>query len=91
MRLPCPHASHGGLLSQSAILNQNTRRSRMLSPAVTSPATPTPVEEIAEAVDHIGPLHGLPSKIASGWPARARRSLPTQATCSSKRALRPQT
>jgi signal transduction histidine kinase len=32
----------------------------MLSPAVTSPATPTPVEEIAEAVDHIGPLHGLP-------------------------------
>jgi hypothetical protein len=23
-------------------------------------ATPTPVEEIAEAIDHIGPLHGLP-------------------------------
>jgi signal transduction histidine kinase len=32
----------------------------MLSPAVTAPASPTPVEEIAEAVDHIGPLHGLP-------------------------------
>jgi len=32
----------------------------MLSPAVVTPASPTPVEEIAEAVDHIGPLHGLP-------------------------------
>jgi signal transduction histidine kinase len=31
----------------------------MLSPAVTAPATPTPVEEIAEAVNRIGPLHGL--------------------------------
>ena len=31
----------------------------MLSPAVTSPACPTPAEEIAEAIDRIGPLHGL--------------------------------
>ncbi len=32
----------------------------MLSPAVIRPACPTPAEEIAEAVDRIGPLHGLP-------------------------------
>jgi signal transduction histidine kinase len=32
----------------------------MLSPAVVAPASPTPVEEIAEALDRIGPLHGLP-------------------------------
>jgi signal transduction histidine kinase len=32
----------------------------MLSPAVLPPVTPTPAEEIAEALDHIGPLHGLP-------------------------------
>jgi signal transduction histidine kinase len=32
----------------------------MLSLAVTAPATPTPPEEIAAALDHIGPLHGLP-------------------------------
>ena len=32
----------------------------MLSPAVTAPATPTPVEEIAAALDHIAALHGLP-------------------------------
>jgi len=32
----------------------------MFSPAVTAPATPTPVEEIAAALEHIGPLHGLP-------------------------------
>jgi len=32
----------------------------MLSPAVTSPATPTPAEEIAEALQRIGPLQGLP-------------------------------
>jgi hypothetical protein len=32
----------------------------MLSPAVTAPATPTPVEEIAAALERIGPLHGLP-------------------------------
>jgi signal transduction histidine kinase len=31
----------------------------MLSPAVTPPACPTPAEEIAEAIDRIGPLHGL--------------------------------
>ena len=32
----------------------------MLSPAVTPPACPTPAETIAEAIDHIVPLHGLP-------------------------------
>jgi signal transduction histidine kinase len=32
----------------------------MLSPAVTPPACPTPVEEIAAALEHIGPLRGLP-------------------------------
>jgi signal transduction histidine kinase len=32
----------------------------MLSPAVTSPATPTPHEEIAAAIDRVVPLHGLP-------------------------------
>jgi signal transduction histidine kinase len=32
----------------------------MLSPAVTPPACPTPAEEIAEAIDRIVPLHGMP-------------------------------
>jgi signal transduction histidine kinase len=32
----------------------------MLSPAVTPPACPTPAETIAEAINRIGPLHGLP-------------------------------
>jgi signal transduction histidine kinase len=32
----------------------------MLSPAVTPPATPTPPEQIAEALQRIGPLNGLP-------------------------------
>ena len=32
----------------------------MLSPAISPPACPTPVEEIAAALDRIGPLHGLP-------------------------------
>ncbi len=32
----------------------------MLSPAVTPPTQPTPVEEIAAALEHIGPLRGLP-------------------------------
>jgi signal transduction histidine kinase len=32
----------------------------MLSPAVTTPACPTPPEEIAAALERIGPLHGLP-------------------------------
>ena len=32
----------------------------MLSPAVTPPACPTPVETIAEAIERIGPLNGLP-------------------------------
>jgi signal transduction histidine kinase len=31
----------------------------MLSPAVATPTGPTPVEEIAAALDRIGPLHGL--------------------------------
>jgi len=31
----------------------------MLSPAVTAPAAPTPVEEIAAALERIGPLQGL--------------------------------
>lgn len=32
----------------------------MLSPAVIPPVCPTPVEEIAAALDRVGPLHGLP-------------------------------
>ncbi len=32
----------------------------MLSPALSAPASPTPVEEIAAALDRIGPLQGLP-------------------------------
>jgi signal transduction histidine kinase len=32
----------------------------MLSPAVTSPVTPTPPEEIAAAIERVVPLHGLP-------------------------------
>ncbi|MGH9606237.1 MAG: sensor histidine kinase [Terracidiphilus sp.] len=32
----------------------------MLSPAVSAPPSPTPVEEIAEALDRISSLHGLP-------------------------------
>ncbi len=31
----------------------------MFSPAVAAPAAPTSAEEIADALDHIGPLHGL--------------------------------
>jgi signal transduction histidine kinase len=31
----------------------------MLSPAVTAPASPTPVEEIAAAIERVVPLHGL--------------------------------
>ncbi len=31
----------------------------MLSPTLAAPACPTPVEEIADALDHIGALHGL--------------------------------
>ena len=33
---------------------------RMFAPAVTAPLSPTPVEEIAEALERIGPLKGLP-------------------------------
>ena len=32
----------------------------MLSPSVAAPPHPTPPETIAEALDHIGPLHGMP-------------------------------
>jgi signal transduction histidine kinase len=32
----------------------------MLSSAVAPPACPTPVETIADALDHVGPLNGLP-------------------------------
>jgi signal transduction histidine kinase len=32
----------------------------MLSPTVSTPATPTPAEKIAEALERIGPLNGLP-------------------------------
>ena len=32
----------------------------MLSPVLTPPACPTSAETIAEALDRIGPLHGLP-------------------------------
>jgi len=32
----------------------------MLSPAVSPPAIATPLDEIAEALERIGPLHGLP-------------------------------
>jgi signal-transduction protein with cAMP-binding, CBS, and nucleotidyltransferase domain len=32
----------------------------MLSPAIAPPACPSSVEAIADALDHIGPLHGLP-------------------------------
>jgi signal transduction histidine kinase len=32
----------------------------MLSPSVTAPPQPTPPETIADALDRIGPLHGLP-------------------------------
>ncbi|MGD0155987.1 MAG: ATP-binding protein [Terracidiphilus sp.] len=32
----------------------------MFSPAVVAPATPTPPEEIADALENIGALHGLP-------------------------------
>jgi signal transduction histidine kinase len=32
----------------------------MLSPVLASPATPTPAEQIAEAIDRVGPLTGLP-------------------------------
>jgi signal transduction histidine kinase len=32
----------------------------MLSPVLSSPVTPTPAEQIAEAIDRVGPLTGLP-------------------------------
>ena len=40
-------------------LSLRPRGARMLSPAVTPPACPTPAATIAEALDRIGPLHGL--------------------------------
>jgi signal transduction histidine kinase len=48
------------LAALAAILNVRYGGSRMLSPAVTAPATSTPAEEIAAALDHISALHGLP-------------------------------
>ena len=44
----------------SAILNMHPGGTRMLSPAVvTAPASPTPVEEIAAAIERVTPLQGL--------------------------------
>src|SRR5579859_6240277 len=34
----------------------------MLSPAAITPVAPSPVEKIAEALEHIGPLQGLPQE-----------------------------
>jgi signal transduction histidine kinase len=47
-------------VSPSDILNQHPGGPRMASPLLTPPACPTPVEEIAAAIDHVAPLHGLP-------------------------------
>jgi len=46
----------------------------MLSPAVTSPACPTPAETIAEAINRIGPLTGLPFEDRL-WLARHGREM----------------
>jgi hypothetical protein len=45
----------------------------MLSLSVVPPVTPTPVDEIAEALDRIGPLHACRLRIGCGWHATARR------------------
>ncbi len=45
----------------------------MLSLAVVPPVTPTPVEEIAEALDRIGALHACLLRIAFGWRVTARK------------------
>jgi signal transduction histidine kinase len=50
----------------------------MLSSAVTAPSTPTPVEEIAEALEHIVPLHGLPLEDRL-WLARNGREVKANA------------
>ncbi len=49
----------------------------MISPAVTSPATPTPPEEIAAAIENIGALHGLPFEDRM-WLARHSREVCAQ-------------
>jgi signal transduction histidine kinase len=46
----------------------------MFSPSVVAPPTPTPVEEIAAALEHIGALHGL-SHEDRLWLARHGREL----------------
>jgi CRP-like cAMP-binding protein len=45
---------------KSAMLKGFPGGSRMLPAAVKPPACPTPAEEIAAALERIGPLHGLP-------------------------------
>jgi signal transduction histidine kinase len=50
----------------------------MFSPAVATPAAPTPVEEIAAALDRIGPLHGL-SLEERLWLAQHGREVRTNA------------
>jgi len=50
----------------------------MLSPAFTPPACPTPVDAIAEAIDHIVPLHGLPLENRL-WLARNGKELIAEA------------
>jgi len=59
------------------------------SPALAAPPTPTPPEEIAEAIERIVPSTGCPSKTVSGLPVTARRSSPSPATSFMKKALRP--
>jgi len=63
----------------------------MLSPSVAAPPHPTPPETIAEALDHIGPLHGMPFEIASGSRVTATSASPTPATSYLKRAHPPNT
>jgi signal transduction histidine kinase len=53
-------ASWKSCIPQSAILKLHPGGSRMASPVLTPPATPTPVDSIAAALDRIGPLTGLP-------------------------------
>jgi len=61
----------------------------MLSPAAARPACPTPAEEIAAALDRIGPLHGLPLEDRLWLAATVRKSWPMRAMCCLKKALRP--
>jgi signal transduction histidine kinase len=50
----------------------------MLSPILTSPACPTPAETIADALDRVGPLHGLPLEDRL-WLARHGEEIVAQA------------